>query len=133
MCVHVHVQACSYSCVHVHVRAQHDVFAVAFDVLGVSVMVGVAACVVEGIPPAQETEEIHEESVEPPGPEDRSVAQFVRGNAKKEAASRAVREEGDGEFDPELLHPEVKDKRTRGDEKGEVSAGLQPSLQVASA
>ena len=97
-------------------RQQH--LAVAFGVQGVAVVVGVAHVVVVGIEPADQTEDVQKDLVEPLRAEDGAMAKFMRGDAAEEAGDRAVAEKRQQKGAPELQRPEVKDQRAGEAERG---------------
>ena len=69
-------------------------------------VIGMTVRIVERIPPAQETEQIHEELVQPLRAEDRTMTEFMWSHSRKKSSARPVRKECDSEAEPVLLCPE---------------------------
>ena len=95
-------------------------------------MVGMAAGVVEMVPPAEQAEQMQEQPVQPFRAEHRAVTEFVRSRTREEAAHGTVGEQCDREAQPGGLRPEMVGQPAGSYEEREMSAGLKPSLQVAS-
>ena len=79
---------------------RQQVFTITLRVQGVAVMIGVAAGVVERIPPADQAEKIQKYLVQPFCLENRAMAQFVWRCAGKEASNRPVDPQYDKEGNP---------------------------------
>src|SRR4051794_5845048 len=97
----------------------------------VTMMIRMAAGIVKGIPPAQETKHIQENTIQPLGLEDGTVSQLMWGNPHKKAGDCAMQKEGYEESYPELLRPECEDQRARQNVQGKMTAGLKPRLCIA--
>ena len=102
-----------------------------FRVQGIAMVVGMAAGIIERVPPADQAEEIKEHFVQPFGLEDSAMPQFVGRVTLKEAGHGAMEEEGDQEAEPLLIPPEAEYQRTGDDEERDVAAGQKPGLGVA--
>ena len=72
-------------------------------------MISMATGIVKGIPPAQETKQIQENTIQPLGLEDGTVSKLMWGNTDKKASYCAMEKEGYKEGYPNLLRPEVED------------------------
>ena len=71
---------------------RQQVFPVSLRVQRITMVVGMAAGVIERVPPTDHAEQIEEEFVQPFGLEDRAVSQLVRRRAGEKARDRAVQE-----------------------------------------
>ena len=110
---------------------RQQILAIAFRVERVAVMIGVAAGIVEGVPPTEEAEQVEEKLVQFLGLEDGAVAKLVGGHAHEETPHRAVGKEGDEKADPVRLRPQEKGQGPREDKQGQVPADLEPALRIA--
>jgi hypothetical protein len=87
-----------------------------------------AAGIVEGIPPAQEAEQVQKDFVQSLGAEYRAVTEFMRGYTCKEGTYCSVRKKGYEECKPGLLRPKEIHQAAGDSKQGEMSTGLKPSL-----
>ena len=91
-------------------------------------VIGMTVRIVEWVPPAQETEQIHEELVQPLRAEDGAITEFVWSHSRKKSPARPVRKERHSEAEPVLMRPKVINQGTCAYKNCEVSTGLKPSL-----
>ena len=110
-------------------RQQH--FAIAFRVQGIAMMVGMAAGIIKGIPPADQAEEIKEELVKPLGLEHRAVPEFVSAVSPNKGGNRAVKEKRDEKRQPKRLGPKVEYESAGDNDERKVTAGEEPALGIA--
>ena len=110
---------------------RQDDFAIPLRMQCESMVVGVAQCIVERVPPTRQTEQVEEQLVQPSGTKHRAMAELVYRRSGQEAAEGAVYEQGHGEGEPQAARPQEVAHHTCGQHQGEVAAGLEPTLPIA--
>src|SRR5689334_9097623 len=83
------------------------------------------------IPPAQETIQIQESTVQPPGLENRTMSRLVWSNADKKTGNGAMKKERYEKSNPDVLRPEVEHQGACQNVQGKMSASLKPGLRIA--
>ena len=96
-------------------RQRQQVLPVALRMQRVTMVIGVAAGIIEGIPPTDQAEEIEEDLVQPLGFEDGAMPQLVRRCAGEEAGHGTVKEKRDQHSQPQLIPPKAKYQRAGED------------------
>ena len=84
------------------VSGQHD-FAIPVRVQRVSVVVGVAHCIVMKIPPAEQTIDTYERAIQSSCLKYGAVSQFMHGKAAKKTSNRAVDKQRQDKAGPNLV------------------------------